>query len=118
MAVNNSESWEPTSYIRNLAFVVREIGLSSVVVLFLLGQHAGWIPSPGLQDHLDLEQAVNANSGILIYNRGVLDRIEDATSDTAASVKAGCYIQAVTDIERNICRFGLEAIGLVNGTKP
>ena len=108
----SADNWEPTVYVRSVAFVVREIGLSTVVVLFLLGQQAGWIPSPGMEGHHAIEQAVQSNSAVLIYNRGVLDDIEDSTSQTVDAIKATCYNNATSDTERSICRYGLRALGI------
>ena len=102
MAIKDESSgskWEPSDSLRSLAYMVREIGLSTLVVLFLLGQQAGWIESP----HNKIIETVSKNQVII-------RSVDSSTKDAAQSLDAICYINAKDAQERRICRYGVQIV--------
>ena len=53
-----SNGWFPTDKIKTFVYIVDKVGMLTLVVVFLLGQTAGWVPSMAQQDHTALKEAV------------------------------------------------------------
>lgn len=55
----NMLNYIPSEQLKNIVYVIDKIGWLSVVVLFLLGQNAGWVPSMAQSDHKNINSKID-----------------------------------------------------------
>ena len=77
-----STSWFPTDKIKTFVYVVDKVGMLALVVMFFLGQTAGWIPSMAQSDHATLKEAVRIVGVRLDDNSDLINRTELAALRT------------------------------------
>lgn len=90
-----SPSQVPQS-IRNIGYLIKEIGLSTCVVLFLLGQDAGWVPSQGKHEHEQITQVLSQNQRILAQTQQHMIEQRELT-------RGMCLNGAATEIQKARC---------------
>ena len=85
-----SNGWFPTDKIKTFVYVVDKVGMLALVVMFLLGQTAGWVPSMAQSDHAALKEAVRI-VGVRIEDNGdLMNRTELAALRTQAMALQIC----------------------------
>lgn len=47
----DDQKWEPSNKLKAIVYVINNVGALTLVVGFLLGQSAGWVPSMAQMDH-------------------------------------------------------------------
>ena len=81
---NGSNGWIPTDKIKTFVYIVDKVGMLALVVIFLLGQTAGWIPSMAQSDHATLKEAVRIVGSRVNDNAEQITRTELAALRTQA----------------------------------
>lgn len=71
---SEADKWTPSNYVRNLTYIVREVGMTGLVILFLLGQRSGHVPDVNKEEHERMMSIVTANLQISDANGQKLDR--------------------------------------------
>ena len=87
MTPNNGtspNSWLPTDKIKTFVYIVDKVGMLALVVMFLLAQTAGWVPSMAQNDHAALKEAVRIVGVRLEDNADQINRTELAALRTQA----------------------------------
>ena len=97
------DDWQPTQFVRNITYSVREIGLTTIVVLFFLAREAGYLPVPLERVHQDLARGVQDNVN-------TLKQVKDSTRDAAETLESICYNDAKDEMAKRICRYGIRVV--------
>lgn len=77
----STNGWIPADKLKSFVYIVDKVGMLALVVIFLLGQTAGWVPSMAQQDHNALKEAVR------IVGIRVNDNAEQITRAELASLR-------------------------------
>ncbi|MGD9850097.1 MAG: hypothetical protein AB7T38_02400 [Nitrospirales bacterium] len=69
-----ADRWTPSNYVRNLTYVIKEIGMTGLVILVLLGQKTGWVPDVSMTNEAHRAIAVSTLQ-VVDANRNKLDQL-------------------------------------------
>lgn len=84
------------SPLSQIAWLIRELGVTTVVILVFLGMFIGWVKSPLTETQTELDSHIKATDD---YQRAQLELLEELVNAQLAT----CVIKAANADEKQAC---------------